>query len=169
MLPTLRAGEVAIRPRYPSLRSYGGDAAVPTPWFTLKVESAYFTSTTPLSDEYVLYVVQLERQSGEWSFVGGYAGEHVTQNRALLTFAPDRGLTRAIVGRASYTVDVNRSVAFEAAVRQNGDGEYLKVGVFAGPRRALAGYARRRGDPGRAGRFHRSVQPQLARDARASV
>lgn len=126
VLPTLIAGTVALRPSYPSLRSVGGDAAVPTPWFTIKVESAYFTSTTPRSDEYVLYVVQLERQTGEWSFVGGYAGQHVTQNRALLTFAPDRGLTEAIVGRASYTLDVNRSVAFEAAVRQNGDGEYLK-------------------------------------------
>jgi hypothetical protein len=125
LIPTLLPG-VTIKPAYPSLRSFGGDAAVPTPWFTIKVESAYFTSTTPRSDEYVLYVVQLERQAGEWSFVGGYAGQHVTQNRALLTFAPDRGLTEAIVGRASYTVDVNRSIAFEAAVRQNGDGEYLK-------------------------------------------
>jgi hypothetical protein len=127
ILPTLVPGTVALRPSYPALRSYGGDAAVPTPWFTVKVESAYFTSTTARSDEYVLYVIQLERQAGEWTFVGGYAGQHVTQNRALLTFAPDRGLTEAIVGRASYTVDVNRSFAFEAAVRQNLDGEYLKA------------------------------------------
>jgi hypothetical protein len=80
-----------------------------------------------MSDEYVLYVIQLERQTGEWSFVGGYAGQHVTRNRALVTFAPDRGLTEAIVGRASYTIDVNRSLAFEAAVRQNLDGEYVKA------------------------------------------
>lgn len=125
LIPTLLPG-ITLRPAYPSLQSFGGDAAVPTPWFTIKAEAAYFSSTTPRSDEYVLYVVQLERQAGEWSFVGGYAGQHVTQNRALLTFAPDRGLTEAIVGRASYTVDVNRSLAFEVAVRQNGDGEYLK-------------------------------------------
>jgi AraC family transcriptional regulator of adaptative response/methylated-DNA-[protein]-cysteine methyltransferase len=99
LIPTLLPG-VTIRPAYPSLRSFGGDAAVPTPWFTIKVESAYFTSTTPRSDEYVLYVVQLERQAGEWSFVGGYAGQHVTQNRALLTFAPDRGLTEGL--RSEY-------------------------------------------------------------------
>ena len=127
ILPTLLPGTIALRPSYPTLRSYGGDAAVPTPWFTVKLESAYFTSTTPMSDEYVLYVIQLERQTGEWSFVGGYAGQHVTRNRALVTFAPDRGLTEAIVGRASYTIDVNRSVAFEAAVRQNLDGEYVKA------------------------------------------
>jgi hypothetical protein len=75
----------------------------------------------------VLYVVQAERQTGEWFLVGGYAGEHVTERRALGTFAPDRGLTRAIVGRASYTIDVNRSASLEAAIRQNGDGAYLKA------------------------------------------
>jgi hypothetical protein len=126
-VPTLRADGLTLVARYPSLRSYGGDAAVPTPWLTIKVEAAYFTSETPRTDEYVLYVVQAERQTGEWSFVGGYAGEHVTEHRALGTFAPDRGLTRAIVGRAGYTVDVNRSVSLEAAIRQNGDGAYLKA------------------------------------------
>ena len=120
-------GPYSVRARYPSLRSYGGDVALPTRWFTIKAEAAYFTSTTPLTDEYVLYVVQLERQSGEWSFVGGYAGDHVTSQRAILPFAPDRGLTRALVGRASYTLDVNRSIALETAVRQNGDGGYAKA------------------------------------------
>ena len=54
--------------------------------------------------------VQLERQRGEWAFVGGYAGEVVTRERSLLSFAPDRGMSRSIVGRASYTLDANRSV-----------------------------------------------------------
>src|SRR5260370_16689024 len=53
------------------------------------------------------YVLQLERQSGEWLFVGGYAGEVVTARRAVLSFAPDRGTSRSIVGRASYTIDTN--------------------------------------------------------------
>ena len=59
---------------YPELRLYGGDAAVPLPWFTVKGEAAYFTSSTPGAEEYALYVIQLERQVKEWSFVGGYAG-----------------------------------------------------------------------------------------------
>jgi hypothetical protein len=59
-------------------------------------------------------------------FVGGYAGEVVTRRRAAMTFAPDRGLTRSLVGRASYTIDTNRSVAVEGAVRQDGDGAYAK-------------------------------------------
>ena len=51
----------------------------------------------------------------------------MTQRRAVLTFAPDRGLTRSLIGRAAYTIDPNRSLAFEGAVRQNGDGAYTKV------------------------------------------
>ena len=115
-----------ITRRYPFLRMYGGDAAVPARWFTAKGEVAYFSSSTLASDEYVLYVLQLERQTGEWLFVGGYAGEVVTARRAVLSFAPDRGTSRSIVGRASYTIDTNRSVALEGAVRQNGRGLYAK-------------------------------------------
>ena len=51
---------------YPAIRTYGLDAAMPTKWFTIKGETAYFTTPAPDADEYVLYVVQLERQSGEW-------------------------------------------------------------------------------------------------------
>jgi hypothetical protein len=109
---------------YPPIRSYGADAAMPMPWFTVKGEMAYVTSSSPVTDEYVLYVVQVERQSGEWVFVGGYAGETVTDRRAALTFAPDRGLTKSVVARASYTIDPNRSVAFETAIRQNLNGVY---------------------------------------------
>ncbi len=107
---------------YPPMRMIGGDAAVPTRWVTIKGEAAHFASSSPTTDEYLLYVVQLERQSGEWVFVGGYAGEIVTDRRssAAVTFAPDRGLTHSLVGRASYTIDVNRSFAVETAVRASG-------------------------------------------------
>ena len=60
-------------------------------------------------------------------FVGGYAGEVVTVSRGQVAFAPDRGLARALVGRASYTIDTNRRVAFESAVRQNGRGVYVNA------------------------------------------
>jgi hypothetical protein len=112
---------------YPAIRAYGADAAVPTRWFTIKGESAYFTSRSLATDEYVLYVVQLERQRGEWVFVGGYAGEVVTRRRAALTFAPDRGMSRAVVARAAYTIDPNRSLALETAARQKGHGLYAKA------------------------------------------
>ena len=132
-LPNLEAaaapqpGAITLVRSYPTMRSYGGDAAVPTPWFTVKGEAAYSSSDTPATDDYVLYVIQLERLSGEWSFSGGYAGEVVTARRAVANFAPDRGLTRAIVARAGYTIDSNRSVAVEGAVRQDGQGVYSKV------------------------------------------
>jgi hypothetical protein len=51
----------------------------------------------------------------------------VTDRRAVLTFAPDRGLTRSAVGRASYTIDTNRNVVLETAIRQNLDGAYVKA------------------------------------------
>jgi hypothetical protein len=109
------------------MRSYGGDAAVPMRWFSVKAEAAYSTSDTPATDDFVLYVIQLERQSGEWALVGGYAGEIVTARRAAAIFAPDRGLTRSILGRASYTIDPARSLTLESAVRQSGDGVYAKA------------------------------------------
>jgi hypothetical protein len=105
----------------------GGDIAIPTRLFTLKSEAAHFSSSDDRADEYALYVVQLERQSGEWFFVGGYAGEAITRNGSrTATFAPDRGLTKTLLGRAGYTIDANRSVAVETAVRQNGDGLWVK-------------------------------------------
>ncbi len=138
-LPGPTPDQAIILTTYPPLRSYGGDVAVPTRWLTMKAEAAYFTSVCGMTDEYVLYVVQLERQTGEWSFVGGYAGDAVTRHQAFASFAPDRGLTKALVGRASYTIDVNRSIAFETAIRQNGDGGYAK-----------AEYSQARGDHWRA-------------------
>jgi hypothetical protein len=111
---------------YPDLRTYGGDMIVPTGWFTLKGEAEYFTSPSSTNEEYVLYVVEVERQTGEWVLVGGYAGEVVTTSHEGFPFAPDRGIARSILGRASFTVDPRRTVAIEGAVRQGGEGFYVK-------------------------------------------
>jgi hypothetical protein len=118
-------GRLTFSRRYPHLRAYGVDAAVPTRWLTLKGEAAFFTSNSAAADDYALYVIQLERQTGEWLLVGGYAGEIVSDRRGAVTFAPDRGTARSIVGRASYTISSTRSAALEGAVRQNGRGAYL--------------------------------------------
>jgi len=109
------------------IRVVGGDVAIPLRWFTLKTEAAYFASSTPQADEYAQYVVQAERLVGEWAFVGGYAGEVVTTRMIALDFAPDRGLTKSFLGRASYNLDANRTVALETAVRQNLHGLYTKL------------------------------------------
>jgi hypothetical protein len=125
---------IALAREYPAIRAYGADVALPTRWFTLKGEAEYFVNKpdgdpgrAEQSDDYVLYVVQIERQSGEWVFIGGYAGEVVTTRRTVLTFAPDRGLAKSFVGRASFTIDPRRSMAFEGTLRQSGDGAYGKV------------------------------------------
>ncbi len=117
---------VALRRSYAPLRMAGGDAAVPLRWFTVKGEAAWLQTSSATADDLLLYVVQLERQSGELSLVGGYAGEIVTARRSAFDFAPDRGLTRAFLGRAGYTLGPTRDVVFEAAVRQNLDGVWLK-------------------------------------------
>jgi hypothetical protein len=135
---------------YPKLRTYGGDVAAPLRWFTIKAEGAWFQSPQRDADEYVLYVVQLERQAGEWLFIGGYAGELLTERRNPLDFAPDRGIARTFLGRAAYTIDPKRSIALETAVRQNGAGAYLKFEysqLLGHHWRATAGIAVLRGDP----------------------
>jgi len=128
-LPSLQPDPIhlAVRAFYPKLRMIGGDAAIPFRWLTLKSENAYFTSPDPRVDKYAEYVLQLERQSGEWSFIGGYAGEVITEHGSLPTFAPDRGLTKTLLGSAHYTIDTNRSVAFEASVRQNLKGAWART------------------------------------------
>jgi hypothetical protein len=119
--------QVDVSRFYPKMLMAGGDIAIPTRWLTIKGEAAHFSSSDPRGDEFALYVVQLERQSGEWFFVGGYAGEATTREGTQAgDFAPDRGLTKTLLGRSGYTIDANRSIAFEAAVRQNGDGTWTK-------------------------------------------
>ena len=123
---TVGPARVPVTRTYPSMWMVGGDAAVPFSSVTIKGEAAYFGSDDARADEYWLYVIQFERQKGEWVFVGGYSGEVVTTPRGGTSFAPDRGLSKAFLGRASYTIDTNRSIALEGAVRQDGDGSWLR-------------------------------------------
>ncbi|MBI1357406.1 MAG: hypothetical protein GC160_23955 [Acidobacteria bacterium] len=112
--------------RFAQMRMYGMAGAIPLRWFTIKGEGGLFTTESDYADSYALYVVQLERPVGEWLFVGGYSGEQVTRRRTTQDFAPDRGLGRAFLMRAQYTIDPNRSIYAEAAIRQNGDGAWIK-------------------------------------------
>jgi hypothetical protein len=133
---------------YPTLEMYGGDAAWQLPWVTLKGETGYFKTTTPGAQEYILYVIQVERQIKEWSLVGGYAGDVLTNGPANpIQFAPDRGFARSFVGRAALTIDVNRSLAVETAVRANGSFMRFEYSQMFGQHwRATPGIAWIRGD-----------------------
>lgn len=151
---------------YPALRLYGADAAVPLRWFTVKTEAAYYTSPDKLQDEYLIYVIQFERQIKEFSMVAGYAGDAVTARTPRLQFSPERGFARAVLAHAQYTIDSNRSVAVDAAVRQNGQGSWLRsqysqtVGQHW---RATAGFAWIHGAPGDfLGQYHRNSYALLA-------
>lgn len=151
---------------YPALRLYGVDAAVPLRWFTVKTEAAYYTSPDRRQDEYVIYVVQFERQIRELSLIGGYAGDAVTARSPSLQFAPERGFARAVLADARYTIDANRSVALEAAVRQNGAGSWIRgeySQAIGQHWRATAGFTWIRGDPADfLGQYHRNSYASLA-------
>ena len=123
----LADGAIELTRVFPEIRMYGGDAAIPTSTLTLKLEAAYVTSPKQQTEEYLLYVVEVERQVGEWLLDGGYAGDRTTKEHPLPAFAPDRGMARSIIGRAAYTVDPRRTIVLEGAVRQNGDGIYAKA------------------------------------------
>ena len=156
---------VQLQRYYPKLRLYGADLAVPLSWFTLKSEAAYFTSTTPGADEYALYVIQLERQVKEWTFVGGYSGEIVTRSSGNpLEFAPDRGFARSFLGHASWTIDVNRSLALEAAVRSRGSVAKVEYSQAFGQHwRATTGVTWIRGaETDFLGQYHRNSYASLA-------
>lgn len=115
---------VDVQRHYAPLTSVGGDLAAPVPWFTVKAEAAWLRSEPHQGGEQVQYVLQLEKASGEWLFIGGYAGEYVIHDGAPFRFAPDRGLTRAFIGRASRALQGNRELVVEGVVRQNGEGVY---------------------------------------------
>jgi hypothetical protein len=116
---------------YPKIRMYGADSAIPLPWFTIKTEGAYFQSTSSSdglrSDNYFLWVAQLERQVGDWTFIGGYSGQTVTRYGGAVDFDPERGLSRAILARVAYAIDARRNIAFETATRQNGAGTWTRI------------------------------------------
>jgi hypothetical protein len=119
---------------YPKIRMYGADAAIPLPWFTIKTEAAFVQSrgrasdiaTPPQSDDYILYVAQIERQTGDWMFVAGYAGQTIFTRRSQIDFDPERGLAQAFLVRLGYTIDNRQSVTLESATRQNGRGSLTR-------------------------------------------
>jgi hypothetical protein len=116
---------VVLTRTYPRIRTYGLDFAVPMPWLTVKGEAAYFLSRDHTFSEYGLYVLEIERQIGEWLLTGGYAGEVVTGEDRPLAFDPERSLARSFIARVFRTAGPQRTFTVEAVGRQNGDGFYL--------------------------------------------
>ncbi len=151
-------GGVIVQRLYPRMRMYGMDGAAPLRLVTFKWEAAYFGGRGGAADDYVIYVAQLERQTGEWSLTAGYAGEAVTSHGSAAGFSPLRGFTHSIVGRAGYTIDTNRSVAIEGVARQNGRGSWVRgeySQTFGQHWRASAAVAWIRGEQGDfVGQFH---------------
>ena len=128
--------EIDVMRVYPAIRTYGADTAVPTRWFTLKGETAYFTSRSTSTDEYAIFVVQLERQTGEWVLVGGYAGEVVTVRRSRLRLiAGSRGrssaarLTRSIPIAVLHSKVPSGRLAVARTRKRNTPGRMGSIGA----------------------------------------
>ncbi len=119
--------QVSVGRAFTPVRTYGTELALPTAVVTVKGEAAYFESSSPDADQFVLYVLEFERQIGEWTLDAGYAGEVVTDARSSTGVGPERGFARSVIGRAAYTVNPRKTLAIEGAVRQGGDGFYTRA------------------------------------------
>ncbi len=154
---------------YPRIWMAGADAAVPLSMLTLKGEAAFFGSSDQRTDQYVQYVVQLERQSGEWFFVGGYAGEIVTTSRTSDRFAPERGLDQ-LVSRPRGVHDRHQP---QPGIRRRHSPKRPRdmgaVRVLAGEGTARAAHRARDDHHRKRRRFHRPVPAQLESDADGEV
>ena len=158
--------DVAVQRSYPRLRLYGADLAAPFRWFTLKTEAAYYTSPDSKQQDYVIYVVQFERQIRELLIVVGYAGDAATSSGQSLQFSPERGFARAVLSHAQYAIDARRNVSVDAVIRQNEKGALVRAEysqAFGQHWRATAGFAWIRGDSSDfLGQFHRNSHAILA-------
>lgn len=122
----LERSVIGLTRSYLPLRTVGVELSIPTSVVTIKSEAAYFGSPTNEVEEYVLYVIEAERQVGEWIFDGGYVGEQVTSTAPGVPFGAERGVGKSLIGRVAYTIGPRRNLSVEGAVRQNGDGYFVK-------------------------------------------
>ncbi len=153
--------QVAVRRRYAQLTTVGADVAVPLPVFTVKAEAAWFHSDTARAGEYMLYVVQVERQSGEWLFVAGIRGRvRETADAARRLSAGSRAdarLHRARVGHARCQSQPRVRKCHPAERRW-----ILRAGgVLARLRRPLARHRQRHRVRRDGRRFPGTLRPQL--------
>lgn len=166
IIPRTSTINVAVERSYPRLRLYGADLAAPLRWFTVKTEAAYYASPDSKQQDYVIYVVQFERQIRELLIVVGYAGDAATSSGQSLQFSPERGFARAVLSHAQYAIDANRNVSVDAVVRQNGKGSLVRAQysqAFGQHWRATAGFAWIRGDSSDfLGQYHRNSHAILA-------
>lgn len=119
------ASRISYSRMYPALRLYGGDLTVPRSLFTFKAEGGYYTFPRTNHDEYVLYLLELERQIRDIHLTLGYAGEVVTAHGSALQYPGERGFARGLVAHTLYTVDSNRALSLDVFLRQNGTSSLL--------------------------------------------
>jgi hypothetical protein len=112
---------IKLRRDYPKIRMVGGDFSRATPWVLLRGEAAWFTTTTPYTDDYVQYVVEAERTQGPVTFIAGYTGEKILEDRAKNRLALDRALAHLFLGRLHWNINARNDVKAEVLARRDAD------------------------------------------------
>jgi hypothetical protein len=112
---------IKLRRDYPRLRMAGGDFSRATPWLLVRGEVAWFTTTTPYTDDYVQYVIEGERTQGPVTLIAGYTGERVIEDRAKNRLALDRALAHLFLGRIYWNINARNDVKIELLARRTGD------------------------------------------------
>ena len=163
------AGALVLARGYLPLRLYGADAAWPLRWLTLKGEIGYFTSSDESAGGYGIYVVQVERQTGEWFLVGGYAGEFVTREGLEPQFSPERGLAKTVLGRASYTIRREPQRGLRGRPAPDRQGRLPGSRVLAGLGPAPAPHGDGHADPREPRRLLRPVPREFERSGGRAV
>ena len=123
-----------ITRRYPRIRMYGGDLVYTARYVTLRAESAYFASKPEApgvgrGDDYALYVIEAERQSGKVQWTVAYANKALLEDRKSYSFDPQRSLAGCFLGRLHWGWRSNYTLGIEGAVRQSG-GAWLSRAVL---------------------------------------
>ena len=154
---------------YPQMRMYGGDLAIPLRLVTVKAEAGYFTSSTPAADHYGLWVLQLERQVGEWNFAAGYAGQvdHGARHGCLVLPRPRRYPGRRGARRIHHRHQP--CPGFRNRSPSERPGHVLQARIHRGLRTALARHRRVRPDPRIGCRFPGPIPRQLIHPASAPL
>jgi len=145
---------------YPALRLYGVDFAIPLTSFAVKGEAAYYTSPGAQQDDYLLYVLEVEKQLKDLRITIGYAGEVVTAHSEALQYSAEEGFARAAIAHAQYVLDPNRTLTLDVFVRQDGRSSLLQPGYaqsFGGHWSATMSYVWLRGEENDfLGQYHRN-------------
>ncbi|MBI4893530.1 MAG: hypothetical protein HY821_23110 [Acidobacteria bacterium] len=104
---------------YPRIRVAGGDVSAAWRGMVWKAEGAYSWTPTQITDDFISFVVQVERVREKWQMVAGYTGLHKTVDRITPYVAIDQAFTKAFAGRFGWAPKPNNNFTAEYWLQRN--------------------------------------------------